>query len=470
MSDPLELRLSRRDFLYAGLLLPGLGTAFQAPRSAAPASRFVEYRDVESVLRSGAFPMPSGLTAATWPRWVRDRDAAIRARLQKGEEDTLANFVLLGVSFTKQKRLTADITDPNETDRLIRARVQDFVAAVARPGNSERLSLLSSLVRRLGYSLAAGEERERLSEYVMGDVMRYLAEQERYQKVVAKSVGNDTTSSFATTAELYKDRGLSVDTDFRPNYAIEKALADVKRRGLLRSVRRVAIIGPGLDFADKDAGLDHYPLQTLQPFAVVDSLVKLGLSRPQELRVTLFEISTPTLDHISKAVSRARSGQPYGLQLVLDRNRQWNRDALDYWQRFGLSIGSAAAPLPLPAQITDADRRALTIRPEIAASMDPQPINVVLQRQLLRPEQQYELIIATNILVYYSAFEQALALSNIDSMMASGGVFLTNDLSRDFPGTRLRPIGIVRVDYSAKQADQVQIYSRSTFGPQLPPG
>jgi hypothetical protein len=101
--------------------------------------------------------------------------------------------------------------------------------------------------------------------------------------------------------------------------------------------------------------------------------------------------------------------------------------------------------------------------------MEPQPINAVLQRMVLRPEQQYDLVIGTNVLVYYTAFEQALALSNIDAMTASGGVFLTNDLSQEYPGTSLGPSGIVRVDYASKQADQVQIYSRSTFQLPLPP-
>jgi len=476
MYEPFAVRLSRRDFLYVTLMLPGLRLAAQTTRAVPAGTRFVEYSDIEPILRSGAFPLPSGLTAvrgdsgrAAWPRWVRDRDAAIRLRVQKGEEDTLANFVLFGVSFTNQRRVTPEITDPNEMDRVLRARVQSFVDAVSRPGNNERLALLGGLIMRLGYSAAAGEPRERLFEYVLGNVRRYLAERQRYESTVALSLGNDTASAFNTTAELYKDRGLSVDTDFRPNYAIETALAEIKRRGLLRSVRRVAVIGPGLDFTNKDSGFDHYPLQTLQPFAVVDSLLRLGLAMPQDLRMTLFEISVPTLDHIAKAVTRARAGQAYTLQLVLDRTRQWNRNALDYWQRFGSTIGSAAAPLPLPAQVTNADRRALSIRPEILALMDPQPINVVLQRMVLRPEQQYDLVIGTNILIYYDAFEQALALSNIDSMTASGGVFLTNDLSRDYPGVRLRPSGIVRVDYSPKQADQVQIYARSTFPLQLPP-
>lgn len=476
MSEPFEIRLSRRDFFYLGLMLPGLGLAAQNTRPVSPASRYLEFDDVDAIIRSGVFPLPSGLAAlrgaavrAAWPQWVRGRDSAIRSRIQKGEEDTLANFVLFGGSFTNQRRVTPDLTDPNEKDRVIRARVRSFVDAVARPGPNERLVLLGALIARLGYSAAAGEPRERLSEYVMENVTRYLAESQQYESTVARSLGNDTTSSFNTTAELYKDRGLSVDTDFRPNYALETALAEVKRRGLLRSVRRVAVIGPGLDFTDKDSGFDHYPLQTLQPFAVVDSLLRLGLARLPDLRVSLFEISVPTLDHITRAVVRARAGQAYTLQMVLDLSRQWDRKAMDYWQRFGLTIGSAVQPLPLPAQVRNADRRALRIRPEIVALMEPQPVNVVLQRMVLRPEQQYDLIVGTNVLIYYDGFEQSLALSNIDAMTAASGVFLTNDLSREYPGTRLRPTGIVRVDYSPKQADQVQIYSRSTFQLQLPP-
>jgi len=39
--------------------------------------------------------------AAAWPAWVEAQDAAVRARLRRGDEDTLVNFLLFGVSFTK---------------------------------------------------------------------------------------------------------------------------------------------------------------------------------------------------------------------------------------------------------------------------------------------------------------------------------------------------------------------------------
>lgn len=475
MSEPQDVRLGRRDFLQLALLMAGLRVAVQVP-PARSRIRFMNFDEAEPILRPGTLSLPSSLAkvgrdaiSAAWPQWARARDVEIRARLQRGEEDTLANFVLFGVSFTNQPRVTPEVTDPDEMDRRIRARVQAFADAVALPGNNERLALLAGLIARLGYSAAPGDDRERLAEYVMENINRYRSESLRYRRTVDVLVGNDTSPASQSTSNLYKDRGLSIDTDFRPNCAIEAGLAEAKRRGLLRSVRRVAIIGPGLDFTDKDSGFDHYPLQTLQPFAVVDSLVRLGLSTVQSLHVSVLEISTSTLDHITRAVARARARQSYTLQLVLDRSRPWNQATLVYWQRFATAIGSNVEPLPLPSQVQNASRRAVRIRPEVVTLLDPMSLDIVLQRQDLPADQRYDLVIATNVFIYYDAFEQALALSNIESMLASGGVFLTNDLMEEYPGVRLRPAGLARIAYSRDQEDQVQIYTRSTFQLQLPP-
>ena len=55
-------------------------------------------------------------------------------------------------------------------------------------------------------------------------------------------------------------------------------------KGLLRpgSVQKIAIVGPGLDFANKEKGNDFYPPQTIQPFAMLDSLTRLGVARSDE--------------------------------------------------------------------------------------------------------------------------------------------------------------------------------------------
>jgi hypothetical protein len=244
----------------------------------------------------------------------------------------------------------------------------------------------------------------------------------------------------------------------------------VKRRGLLKSVKRVAVIGPGLDFTDKDAGFDYYPLQTLQPFAVIDSLLRLDMARSSELRVSVFDISSQTLDHVNQAVIRARSKQAYTLQLVLDRTQPWNAAATSYWRRMGERIGSETAPLPAPPQIQSVDRRAVRIRRELVALLEPQSLNIVSQHVEAPAEEKFDLIVATNIFVYYDRFELALALLNVESMLSPTGVMLTNDVLEDYSGIRLRPVGSVSVPYTATQADTVRIYSVPTFRPQLPPG
>ena len=68
----------------------------------------------------------------------------------------------------------------------------------------------------------------------------------------------------------------------------EAPLVDMAAKGMLRptSVRRVAVVGPGLDFTDKQEGYDFYPLQTIQPFAVIDSLRARRLAAANDLRMT----------------------------------------------------------------------------------------------------------------------------------------------------------------------------------------
>ena len=71
------------------------------------------------------------------------------------------------------------------------------------------------------------------------------------------------------------------------------------------------MIGPGLDFTDKGFGYDFYPLQTLQPFAVYDSLIRLGLAEPGKIDITAFDISREVLEHLRGANDRAKTGENY---------------------------------------------------------------------------------------------------------------------------------------------------------------
>ena len=106
---------------------------------------------------------------------------------------------------------------------------------------------------------------------------------------------------------MFRDRGISVDTTILSSFGIEGALRDMEDRAVLPkgSITRVAVIGPGLDFTDKGFGYDFYPLQTLQPFAVYDSLVRLGLGEPGKI-----EIMHSTLVRRFSSICAARGTAP----------------------------------------------------------------------------------------------------------------------------------------------------------------
>src|SRR5215472_16428154 len=151
---------SRRSFLVSGLLLAR--SLHAAPPSTSPEARFLGFEQVGPLLKSCRLPLPKGFGGLEeeairreWPAWARNRDLEIRSRLLRGEEDSLVNFVLLGVSFTDQPRIVPDDTASVESaTRLFQTRVQDFVEGVAAPGTNERLLWLKSLITSRGFSTA----------------------------------------------------------------------------------------------------------------------------------------------------------------------------------------------------------------------------------------------------------------------------------------------------------------------------
>ena len=118
---------------------------------------------------------------------------------------------------------------------------------------------------------------------------------------------------------------------------------------------------PGLDFTDKTSGYDFYPQQTIQPFAIMDSLLRLGLARVESLDVTTLDLSSRVNDHLDRARRRAREGKGYVIQLPRPLSRQWKEATVAYWQRFGDQIGSPAATAAVPAGAGDVRMRAIRV-------------------------------------------------------------------------------------------------------------
>ncbi|HVI77930.1 MAG TPA: hypothetical protein VM715_07170 [Candidatus Acidoferrum sp.] len=197
------------------------------------------------------------------------------------------------------------------------------------------------------------------------------------------------------------------------------------------TIRRIAIVGPGLDFANKEAGNDFYPPQTIQPFAVLDSLLRLGLADTKSVEIYTLDISSEVNFHVARARKNALAGQPYIVQLPWStsarQSQEYRNSFVEYWNKLGDQIGVPVPPIPVPSVVPGTQSRAVKIRPDIAKRLTPVDMNIVYQRTALVPGQAFDVIIGTNIFIYYDAFEQSLARTNIASMLKPGGFLFSND-------------------------------------------
>jgi hypothetical protein len=341
--------------------------------------------------------------------------------------------------------------------------MEDLVAGIASPGTNERLQFARQVVERKSIDPRTPAGKDLVRRYVLELRTRVLAEFEKNNLTVesAKQL-SDPSAALATYLTLFRDRGLSSDTSLLPAFALEQALEAIKSEGMLGadSVRRVAIVGPGLDFANKADGYDFYPQQTIQPFAIRDSLIRLELAKPDDLLLTTFDLSPRINQHIQAARERARAGGGYVLHLPLDGEERWTPDLVAYWQRLGNRIGKDVEALVPPSGAGKIQVRAVRIPAAPVMSIVPQDLNVVLERlEPLTTDERFDLIIATNVLVYYDVFEQSLALVNVARMLRLGGLFLANTPVPPIAEMKLSP-RYTTVFYSDRQRDFVFWYQR----------
>jgi len=443
-------------------------------------TRYLSYEEAKPILEAEAEILPPGLRGKSpsemdrdWPGWVARRDAEIRARLAQGDADTVVNFLLFGTSYTKRPRVTqkliqqagqpqSDAASAGPDPALaglaesLRGRADDLIRALAAPGNNDRLLFVRRLLaEQKGLRLDTPGGREQARDYLLANVGKVLGEYNSYAKILAAARAQGASEEFIERSSIFRTRGLSSDTTLLPNFAVEEALKAISARGLLSAggVRRVAIIGPGLDITDKQEGYDFYPLQSIQPFAVIDTLLRLGLARTGELQITTLDLSPRVNEHLRQARLRAQRGQGYMLHLPYDTEAGWTPEAVRYWERFGDRIGKPAAPAAPPPNAGAVKMRAVLVRPPVVSSVTPADANIVLQRPDLPASERYDLIIATNILVYYDTFEQSLAVANIERVLRPGGFLLSNNAVLELPFSRVRAVDYSTVAYSDRPGD-----------------
>ena len=451
--------------LTAYCLLPAVLVSIPAAQAAKSSISSQEVAPFLELLRDDLVPeelrgkSPSELDAL-WPKWVADRNAAIRGRVEGGDEDSVAYFALFGTSFTKRPRVTerelaALVTTPDQALNALKPRIDDFLAAVAAPGMNERLQFARQLVVGKGLDPATPEGRRFLEAR-----MRTIGS----TSAARASTVLDPAAAALDQQTVFRDRGLSSDTSIFIDHGIDAAIAGIVDRAAIRTgtIRRVAIIGPGLDFTDKLEGYDFYPQQTIQPFAVIDSLMRYGLADPDGLQMVAFDLSPRVIQHLDSARTRAQQGMPYTVVLPRNTDRPWTPELVDYWGRAGNFIGEARTGAPAPPEAGHVDVRTVAVRPSVVLSITASDLNIVLERTDTAP---FDLVVATNILLYYGVFEQSLAMANIAKILKPGGFLLTNNAVFEVPPNPIRRVGGTDVKYMSltgigETGDRILWYQR----------
>jgi hypothetical protein len=457
--------------IFLSLLL-GICTVFAVPGACQlPSPEFISLDSAAPVLEGMRDSLPpelkdsnGKLDSKAWDGWVRKRDMEIRERLETGEEDTLTNLLRFGVTFTREYRIDREYLGMYGHSTLVNSfaenRANDLIRALASPATTnEGLLQERALLKKRGFSFRTPQEREQLKKYLLGNLARMRDEFTAFREKLK-------TAGKAEESQMYSDRGISLDSNLWPDYALDRTFQEMLESGKLKpgSVRRIAIVGPGLDFANKENGNDFYPPQTIQPFAVIDSLVRLGISEPARLEMFTLDISPSVNVHLQRARKNASQGKVYHVQLPWNSSVPFSREYLasftKYWEKLGDQIGEPAKPAAVPQALArEINIRAVSIRPQVVTRITPIDMNIVFERLPFSDSgQQFDLIIGTNIFIYYGALEQSLARANVSTMLRPGGYLLTNDLLADRVPSKLVPAQTTTVIASPDPLIKEQIF------------
>ena len=130
----------------------------------------------------------------------------------------------------------------------------------------------------------------------------------------------------------------------------------------------------------------------------------------------------------------------------------WLPEAVDYWTRAGSEIGTAfaaRAPANLPGFVV----RGVAVRPSLLSRLTALDANIVYDRLDPPAAGGFDLMVATNVLLYYDTFEQTLALAGIAAMLRPGGLLLTNTALLEIPEVPMKSSGHVTVRFSGREGD-----------------
>jgi len=238
------------------------------------------------------------------------------------------------------------------------------------------------------------------------------------------------------------------------------------------------VVGPGVDLASPHLG-GGAPVAMYQPFELADTLRRLKLAAP-DLSIDALDVNPQVLAVLERARREAQQGRPMpivlfrgagggrlvvdGVEAYLDRlfssyadSPQFSRGpeqprlspdvalraAFEVRRNFAAAFARPGGPTPeeerqlaplverieLEARIAT---RAITLPPAAVLTVVPRLGDVVTDR--FAEADQYDLVLCTNVLVYFPPQLQALALLNLRRATRRGGRLIATDVLVDRAG------------------------------------
>lgn len=381
------------------------------------------------------------LGVSGWDAWTAVQRRDTERRVQEGLWDHLVAVALQSNRWTSRVRLEPALVAETfaRTGRLppnAHARLDAFAGALAR-----RDATLAPVLVLAPPARTPAELRAPL-QAACERMLRFLHEKE----FVRRTAGE--------VAALYQARGLSTDTALEAGYALAEGAGAMPVAG---PVRRVLLVGPGLELGPR-TGLDDDTLgQCYQPFAVLDALRVLDRAAA-DIRLTALDVNPAVLDTLSERVRAARA-ESVVLQTALSaRTHSLLPDYLAYLEDWGRGLGGA--PSPARQQSSGQWRREVRL-PGTAWH----PIAVMAGHVALDVAPgPFDLIVATNVFAYLSDAALAAAMGTLACALLPGGVLLHNE-SRDLvslAGTDAgMPVVQVRtVPFTREAAGAPMVYDR----------
>ena len=300
-------------------------------------------------------------------RYIAEVEGETKARVDDGEFEHLIYFALQSRAFTADAAI----------EPALNAREYFTSNSVSEP-----------VIRRFRGFLAALErpstnERMLYFQKLLPRTGRTVA---RLTAAYAKAMRFLNAKEILEQNDAYESRGLSSDTSLASSFTVWQALGVLKATEPQLLLQRVLIIGPGSDFAPRTGLDDSAPPRSYQPYAIADALLSHGLAREHRLTIDCADVNDRVLDSVAAGWPRFR-------------REPGTEEFVEY--QLGLS------------------------GPRNGVRISPLKLNIVTQRET---RTKYDLIVATNVLLYLPKPHLALALVNIREMLALGGYCIHNEL------------------------------------------